>query len=425
MENTKKLIEFIADSPDCYHAVNTVKKRLDKSGFRQIFEKDNWKIEQGGKYYVIRNSSSIIAFCMPKSEYKRFMICASHTDSPSFKLKPDFESESGGIVRIGVEGYGGMIMSSWLDRPLSVSGRVVIADGGRIETRLVNIDRDLLVIPNLAVHMNRDANKGYEFNIARDMYPIAGAETGALIDIIADTANVSKDKIKGFDLSLYNRMRGTVFGTDNEYFSAPRIDDLQCVYTTLEGFLQCDKSDSVTVFAAFDSEEVGSGTKQGAKSVFLRDTLERINECCGKSGGDYKRSIAGSFMLSCDNAHALHPNHTDKSDKVNHVYMNGGVVIKYNANQRYTTDAVSEAMVKYVCEKAGAPYQMYANRSDMPGGSTLGNLSNEKVSLNTADVGLAQLAMHSAYETAGVKDTSIMIDFIREFYGSDIENCCK
>lgn len=420
VENTVELIDFIAESPDCYHAVNAAKKKLDENGFKQLFEEKEWDISRGGKYYVIRNFSSIIAFCMPEREYDRFMICASHTDSPSFKLKPDFETESGGMIKIGVEGYGGMIMSTWMDRPLSVSGRVVTLEDGKLETCLVNIDRDLLVIPSLAVHMNREANKGYEFNIARDMCPIAGGKSGALMDIIANAANLDKDKIKGFDLSLYNRMRGTLLGISNEYFSAPRIDDLQCVYTTLEGFLKCGISDNVTVFAAFDNEEVGSGTKQGAKSGFLRDTLERINEESGKSGSEYKRSIAKSFMLSCDNAHAVHPNHVDKSDGLNRVYMNGGVVIKYNANQRYTTDAVSESAVKYICEKAGVPYQMYANRSDMPGGSTLGNLSNEKVSLNTADIGLAQLAMHSSYETAGSRDTSIMIDFAKEFYGSKI-----
>lgn len=421
MKNTEKLIEFIARSTDCYHAVRTIKERLDAEGFTELSESENWDVKRGDKYYVIRNDSSVIAFKLPETEYKSFMICASHTDSPSFKLKPDFEIESDGSVKLSVEGYGGMIMSSWLDRPLSVSGRVVTAENGRIESHLVNIDRDLLVIPSLAIHMSRDINKGYEFNIKRDMCPLAGEKGGVLMALVAENAGVKKESIKGFELSLYNRMRGTVIGTNKEYFSAPRIDDLQCVYSTLEGFLQSHSENTVSVFAAFDNEEVGSGTKQGAKSLFLRDTLERINAAAGKSSEDYKRAVAKSFMMSCDNAHALHPNHTDKSDGTNCVYMNGGVVIKYNANQRYTTDAVSEAAVKYICEKAAVPYQMYTNRSDMPGGSTLGNLSNEKVSLNTADVGLAQLAMHSSYETAGVRDTSYMIDFAKEFYNSDLE----
>ena len=421
MENTQKLIEFIEKSTDCYHAVKSVRERLEGEGFTELCEGGRWTINEGGKYYVVRNYSSVIAFKVPEKNYKSFLICASHTDSPCFKLKSNFEISAENMVKLSVEGYGGMIMSSWLDRPLSVSGRVVTVKDGKVQTRLVNIDRDLLVIPNLAIHMSRDINKGYEFNVKRDMCPLAGGKDGTLMDIVAENAGVKKDDIKGFDLSLYNRMRGTVTGTDNEYFSAPRIDDLQCVYTTLEGFLDSESENAISVFAAFDNEEVGSGTKQGAKSGFLRDTLERINAALGGDEEDYKRAVAQSFMLSCDNAHAVHPNHADKSDSANRVYMNGGIVIKYNANQRYTTDAVSEAVVKYVCEKADVPYQLYANRSDIPGGSTLGNLSNEKVSLNTADVGLAQLAMHSAYETAGSKDTTYMINFVKTFYESNLE----
>ena len=421
MENTQKLIEFIEKSTDCYHAVKSVRERLEGEGFTELCEGGRWTINEGGKYYVVRNYSSVIAFKVPEKNYKSFLICASHTDSPCFKLKSNFEISAENMVKLSVEGYGGMIMSSWLDRPLSVSGRVVTVKDGKVQTCLVNIDRDLLVIPNLAIHMSRDINKGYEFNVKRDMCPLAGGKDGALMDIVAENAGVKKDDIKGFDLSLYNRMRGIVTGTDNEYFSAPRIDDLQCVYTTLEGFLDSESENAISVFAAFDNEEVGSGTKQGAKSGFLRDTLERINAALGGDEEDYKRAVARSFMLSCDNAHAVHPNHADKSDSTNRVYMNGGIVIKYNANQRYTTDAVSEAVVKYVCEKAEMPYQLYANRSDIPGGSTLGNLSNEKVSLNTADVGLAQLAMHSAYETAGSKDTTYMINFVKTFYESNLE----
>lgn len=421
MENTQKLIEFIEKSTDCYHAVKSVRERLEGEGFTELCEDGRWTINEGGKYYVVRNYSSVIAFKVPEKNYKSFLICASHTDSPCFKLKSNFEISAENMVKLSVEGYGGMIMSSWLDRPLSVSGRVVTVKDGKVQTCLVNIDRDLLVIPNLAIHMSRDINKGYEFNVKRDMCPLAGGKDGALMDIVAENAGVKKDDIKGFDLSLYNRMRGTVTGTDNEYFSAPRIDDLQCVYTTLEGFLDSESENAISVFAAFDNEEVGSGTKQGAKSGFLRDTLERINAALGGDEEDYKRAVAQSFMLSCDNAHAVHPNHADKSDSANRVYMNGGIVIKYNANQRYTTDAVSEAVVKYVCEKADVPYQLYANRSDIPGGSTLGNLSNEKVSLNTADIGLAQLAMHSAYETAGSKDTTYMINFVKTFYESNLE----
>lgn len=420
MENTKKLIDFIEKSVDCYHAVYTAAQILEKNGYKRLSEFDSWILANGGKYYVTRNDSSIIAFKIPQNGFDSFMICASHTDSPSFKIKPDFEIEAAQSIKLGVEGYGGMIMYSWLDRPLSVSGRVTSVKNGEIHTSLVDINKDLLIIPSLAIHLERDLNKGHEFNIKRDMCPIAGEKKGGIMKLIADYSGVSEQDIKGFDLSLYNRMCGTVIGTDSEYFSAPRIDDLQCMYSTLEGFLQSEQGGHVSVFAAFDNEEVGSGTKQGAKSPFLRDVLERICTAFGKNSDEYKKSVAKSFMMSCDNAHAVHPNHTDKSDDNNRVYMNGGIVIKYNANQHYTTDAVSEAAVKYICEMADVPYQMYANRSDMPGGSTLGNLSNEKVSLNTADIGLAQLAMHSAYETAGTKDTSYMIKFAKMFYSTGI-----
>ena len=274
--------------------------------------------------------------------------------------------------------------------------------------------KDINEIAKEFVNINKlseEDKKNKDKVVANEEEAIQGA-----LDIIAENVGVDKEEILGFDLSLYNRMRGTVLGADREYFSAPRIDDLQCMYSTLEGFLNSESDDNVTVFAAFDNEEVGSGTKQGAKSSFLRDVLERI---CNNSE-TYKRAVAKSFMLSCDNAHAVHPNFADKSDSTNRVYMNGGIVIKYNANQRYTTDAVSEAVVKYVCKNAGVPYQMYANRSDIPGGSTLGNLSNEKVSLNTADIGLAQLAMHSSYETAGSRDTEYMVKMIKEFYKTEI-----
>lgn len=420
MKNTLKLIDFIRKCPDAYHAVRTVSGILRENGFAEIFEKDEWHLQRGGKYFVTRNSSSIAAFALPETDYSAFLITASHTDSPCFKLKSNFELEAANTLTASVEAYGGMIMSSWLDRPLSVSGRVIVNDNGALAARLVNIDRDLLIIPSLAVHLNRDINKGYEYNVKTDMCPILGENKGSLLELIAENAGVKAEEIAGFDLSLYSR-GAAVLGTDNEYFSAPRIDDLQCVFAALEGFVSAPPSKNVQVFAAFDNEEVGSSSKQGAKSTFLADTLERIN--AGLDGGfeKYKTALAKSFMLSCDNAHAVHPNHADKSDSLNRVYLNGGIVIKYNANAHYTTDAVSEAAVKILCEKAGVPYQLYANRSDMAGGSTLGNLSAQQVSVITADIGLAQLAMHSACETAGTKDTSYMIKLIKTFYESNFE----
>ena len=420
MENTKRLLEFIKKSTDAFNTVRTVKDILSKNGFSELKMRDIWDLKRGGKYFVTANSSSVIAFTVPEEKPDAFFITASHTDSPSFKLKGNFELDGDGAVRLSVEGYGGMIKSTWLDRPLGIGGRVVTEDNFTLTEHIVRLDRDIVIIPNLAIHLNRDINKGYEYNTRTDLCPISGEESGKIMKLVAENAGVKAEDILGFDLFLHNRTEGTVLGTDNEYFAAPRIDDLQCVFATLDAFVTSPLSDVVQVFAAFDNEEVGSGSKQGAKSTFLADTLKRINTALEQSEEQYNAMLAASLMLSCDNAHAVHPNHADKSDSLNRVYMNGGVVIKYNADARYTTDAVSEAAVKTLCKRANVPYQLYANRSDMVGGSTLGNLSAEQVSINTADIGLAQLAMHSAYETAGAKDTTYMIRLIKEFYKGEI-----
>lgn len=420
MENTKRLIEFIKKSTDAYNTVKTVSQILTENGFCELSPNKLWHLERGGRYFVTRNSSSVIAFTVPNDNPRAFFITASHTDSPSFKLKSNFELEGDNCERLSVEGYGGMIKSTWLDRPLGISGRIVTENDGAVVSRTVRIDRDLVVIPNLAIHLNRDINKGYEYNTKSDLCPIAGTEKGAVMKLVAENAGVKTEDILDFDLFLYNRSEGTLLGANSEYFAAPRIDDLQCVFAALTGFINAPKSSGVQVFAAFDNEEVGSGSKQGARSTFLADTLKRINSALKQSGEQYNAMLAGSLMLSCDNAHAVHPNHADKSDSINRAYMNGGIVIKYNADARYTTDAVSGAAVKILCKRANVPYQLYANRSDIPGGSTLGNLSAQQVSINTADIGLAQLAMHSAYETAGSHDTTYMINLIKEFYKGEM-----
>lgn len=397
---------------------------LKENGFLELYESDKWEIQKGGKYFVVRNQSSLIAFVVPENEYTSFMIAAAHSDFPSFKIKPMPEIKSEGYIRLNTEGYGSMIDSSWLDRPLSVSGRVIVEEEIGISVRLVDVDRDLLVIPNLCIHMNRNANKGYEFNHQRDLIPLAGsAETeNGFLSMIADEAGVDKDKIIGYDLFLYNRTKGTITGINGEYFSAQGIDDLQCSYSALQGFIRAENTtNAIKVFASFDNEEVGSGTKQGAKSDFLKNTLERVNKITGGDCEKYMRAAAAGFMLSADNGHAVHPGFSEKSDPTNKIYMNNGVVIKYNANQHYTTDGISEAVIKHICKNNNIPYQTFTNRSDMPGGSTLGNLSNQQLSINTVDIGLAQLAMHSAYETAGVKDTLYMINAIKAFFETEIK----
>ena len=424
IQHVEELFQFIENSPSCFHAIETIRKKLNAEGFIELVEGRSWQIEKGKKYYVTRNLSSIIAFKIPENDFKNFHIVASHSDSPTFKIKENAEIEvNNKYVKLNTEKYGGMICSTWFDRPLSIAGRILVKEGNLVKTHLVNIDKDLVIIPNLAIHMNRAVNDGYKYNAQIDMLPLYGDNTskGSLMKTVAQSVGVEEDSILGTDLFLYNRMRGTKIGANSEYISSPRLDDLECAYASLSAFLSETNSNSASVYCVFDNEEVGSGTKQGADSTFLYDVLRRINMCLGKSEEEYYRLIASSFMVSADNAHALHPNYSDKSDPTNKVYINDGIVIKYNANQKYTTDAVSASIFKSICDSVNVPYQTFTNRSDILGGSTLGNISNAHVSLNTIDIGLAQLAMHSTYETAGAKDVTYLIEALKAFYNTSIE----
>ncbi|MDY6154482.1 MAG: M18 family aminopeptidase [Terrisporobacter sp.] len=424
IQHVEELFQFIENSPSCFHAIETIRKKLNAEGFIELVEGRSWQIEKGKKYYVTRNLSSIIAFKIPENDFKNFHIVASHSDSPTFKIKENAEIEvNNKYVKLNTEKYGGMICSTWFDRPLSIAGRILVKEGNLVKTHLVNIDKDLVIIPNLAIHMNRAVNDGYKYNAQIDMLPLYGDNTskGSLMKTVAQSVGVEEDSILGTDLFLYNRMRGTKIGANSEYISSPRLDDLECAYASLSAFLSETNSNSASVYCVFDNEEVGSGTKQGADSTLLYDVLRRINMCLGNSEEDYYKLIASSFMISADNAHALHPNYSDKSDPTNKVYINDGIVIKYNANQKYTTDAVSASIFKSICDSVNVPYQTFTNRSDILGGSTLGNISNAHVSLNTIDIGLAQLAMHSTYETAGAKDVTYLIEALKAFYNTSIE----
>ena len=424
IQHVEELFQFIENSPSCFHAIETIRKKLNDEGFIELVEGRSWQIEKGKKYYVTRNLSSIIAFKIPENDFKNFHIVASHSDSPTFKIKENAEIEvNNKYVKLNTEKYGGMICSTWFDRPLSIAGRILVKEGNLVKTHLVNIDKDLVIIPNLAIHMNRAVNDGYKYNAQIDMLPLYGDNTskGSLMKTVAQSVGVEEDSILGTDLFLYNRMRGTKIGPNSEYISSPRLDDLECAYASLSAFLSETNSNSASVYCVFDNEEVGSGTKQGADSTLLYDVLRRINMCLGNSEEDYYKLIASSFMVSADNAHALHPNYSDKSDPTNKVYINDGIVIKYNANQKYTTDAVSASIFKSICDSVNVPYQTFTNRSDILGGSTLGNISNAHVSLNTIDIGLAQLAMHSTYETAGAKDVTYLIEALKAFYNTSIE----
>lgn len=419
IETTEKLLDFIEKSPTAFQAVDEMQKRLTENGFEVLSEKEYWKLVPGGKYLVTRNNSALIAFCIPEKESRVFHIMASHSDSPSFKIKENPEIKvDNSYVKLNVEKYGGMLMAPWFDRPLSVAGRVIIRRNGGLKEKLINIKRDLVMIPNLAIHMNREANNGVSYNPQKDLQPLfaVGNTDRTLLEIIAEQTGVKKEDIISHDLFLYNRMLGTIWGADKEFVSSARLDDLQCAFASMEGLLRAQNHESIAVHCVMDNEEVGSGTKQGAASTFLKDTLLRINMGLGRTYEEYLMTLAGSFMVSADNAHALHPNYTDKTDPTNHPVLNKGIVIKFNANQKYCTDAVSAAIFKELCTKAGVPYQTFVNRSDIAGGSTLGNISNTQVPMNTVDIGLPQLAMHSPYETAGVKDTEYLVRAAQEFF---------
>lgn len=416
------MLDFIEKSVSPYHVTEELKKMLADKGYTELHESEEWNLVRGGRYYVTRNLSSIIAFRLPECEPVGFMMAASHSDSPTFKIKDQTEMSAPGYVRLNVERYGGMLCSTWLDRPLSVAGKIMVKDGNRLCAKTVFVERDLLMIPNVAIHMNRNANDGFAFKANVDMVPLLGDESakGSFRKIISDAAGVAVENIVSTDLFLVNRTKGTVWGANLEYVSAPRLDDLECAYTTMRGFLEADSADTVPMCAVLDNEEVGSTTKQGANSTFITDVLDRIVESLGLSRSRFCRMLAASFLVSADNAHAVHPNHPEFSDPTNKVYMNRGIVIKYNANQKYTTDSVSDAIFNRICDKAGVATQRYTNRADMLGGSTLGNIANTHVSVNTVDIGLAQLAMHSSYETAGVADVESMIHAMTTFFSSSI-----
>lgn len=415
---SRDLIHFIAKSPSTFHAVRGIKAALLYAGFTEIREEDTWQIEKGGKYVVTRNGSALMAFTVPKEGAESFHITASHCDSPTFKIKENPEIADGPYVKLNVEGYGGMIMSTWLDRPLSVAGRLLVAENGHLAEKLVAIDGTMLVIPSVAIHMDRSVNQYKKWKVQKDMLPLYGM-TGAktpFMDVIAAAAKVRAEDILAHDLILYSRVPGTIWGEEREFISSPKLDDLQCAFACFRGFTQGQKEKYISVYALFDNEEVGSATSQGAGSTFLANTLERLARSLGYSYDETMAMIARSFMISADNAHSVHPNHPEYADPVNRPVINGGIVIKYSAAQKYATNAFSAAYFKKLCKDHDIPTQTFTNHSDNPGGSTLGNISNTVIAMPTVDIGLPQLAMHSSYETAGVKDTAYLVDAVTKFY---------
>lgn len=418
----RELLSFIEASPTAFHAVKELETMLEKAGYQRLREEEPWTLSFPGKYFVTRNGSSLIALDLPE-HFDSYMMMAAHTDSPSFRIKADGEEKVLGLYsRLGVEKYGGMLCNTWMDRPLSIAGRVMIREGDKLVCRLVKFERDLVLIPNLAIHMDRSANDGKVFNVNEDMMPLIGSFElqRSVNSLIAEELGIREEDIVSRELNLYARTPGSIWGADREYISAPHLDDLMCVFGCLQGFLSKTALKQAAVFVALDNEEVGSSTRQGADSSFLEDTLRRVWSASGRSDAEYRQALAGSFMVSADNAHAVHPNHPEFADRNERPTMNGGIVLKYNANQRYVTDAVSAGVFTEICRRAGVPVQHYSNRPDLQGGATLGNISLTHVAVRALDIGLAQLAMHSSYETAGAKDTEYLIRAARLFYSSSL-----
>ena len=411
----KKLMQYLDSAHSVYHAVDGLTKELDKAGYIRLQEQEEWDLQKGGKYYLTRGGTAVIAFRIPMSEPAGFMMSASHADRPTFKIKENGEL-TGAYTKLATEKYGGMLIAPWLDRPLSIAGRVMVETEDGVQSRLLDIDRDLLLIPNVAIHMNRQANEGYKWNVAVDTLPLLGGKDakGKFWELLEQEAG---GKILGQDLYLYVRQKASVWGVEEEFVSSAALDDLQCVWCCTQGFLSAKESESIPVLCVFDSEEVGSSSVQGAASDLLESVLSRISDGLGLS---LPRLLAQSMMISADNAHALHPNHPEYADSANAPVINGGVVLKFNASQRYCTDGVSAALLRKVCQKANVPVQTYCNRADIPGGSTLGNISLAHVSVPTADIGLAQLAMHSCYETAGVQDTEYLQTAMTAWYSASL-----
>ena len=410
------LMSFLDASPSVYHAVANLETELKNAAYTPLFEGESWNLIPGGKYYLTRGGSAIMAFRIPEGTPTGFMMTASHSDRPTFKVKENGEL-AGAYTRLAVERYGGMIIAPWLDRPLSVAGRVLVETDNGIESKLLNIDKDLLLIPNVAIHMNRQANDGYKWNPAVDVLPLMGGKDtkGKFAAMLEEAAG---GKILGSDLFLYIRQKASIWGLEDEYVSSAALDDLECAWGCTQGFLNAAESSAIPVLCVFNNEEVGSSSSEGADSNLLEGLLERI---CEALHLDLYRMLAQSFMVSADNAHALHPNHPELADPTNAPVLGGGVVLKFNASQRYCTDGVSAAIFRKVCAKADVSVQTYCNRADLPGGSTLGNISLHHVSVPTADIGLPQLAMHSCYETAAVKDAGALVDAMAAFYSSSLE----
>lgn len=426
-EFAKKLIDFINASHSSFHATKNVEEILIKEGFRKIELQDKWKLNKEGKYYVSKNSSAIVAFVIGKGEIEDdgFRLVGAHTDSPTFRIKPDPEmTVEGKYLKLNTEVYGGPILNTWFDRPLSMAGRVSIKTKNPLKPKelLIDMEKPIMTIPNLAIHMNRKVNEGVKINPQIDTLPLLSTindkfeKESFILGLIAEKLNIKLEDILDFELFLYGIEKGSLIGLNEEFISIGRLDDLAMVHAGLYGLIDSKVGNATNVLVCFDNEEVGSTTKQGAASPMLRTVLERIAISMGKDKEDYYRALSNSFLISADMAHALHPNYTEKQDLTNRPVINGGPTIKISANQSYTTDSSSSAVYEGICKSVNVPVQKFVNRSDERGGSTIGPISSTQLDIPSVDIGNPILGMHSIRELGGVFDHYYVYKSFQEFY---------
>lgn len=417
----KLLLDLFNNSYNEYFAISNIKKLLDENGFICLLENEKYEISLGKSYYILRDGSSIIAFKVPeKLDELYFKIVASHSDSPVLKIKENPTVIENGYNKLKVEKYGGMIVSSWLDKPLGIAGRVCYKNGNAITTRLVNFPTNL-IIPNVAIHQNRDINNGFIYNPQIDLLPILGLGNNDLFKELLDSTKNNEEEILSYDLNLYNKEKAVLGGINNEFIYSPKEDNLVSAYISILSLISSISYDGISLGVVFNNEEVGSSSLNGADSDFLATNLKRISKSLGFSNDELSRALVKSYLVSLDNAHAIHPNHPELSDNKNKCLINKGVVIKHNANMLYTSDALSTSFIKELCKENNIAYQEFFNRSDVRGGSTLGNISNSHVSLLSVDIGLPQLAMHSNFEVIGSKDLNHLFNLTKKFMEKSFE----
>jgi len=423
----KDLIDFIDRSPSQFHAAKNVEDVLIKEGFRKLNLKDKWELKKEGKYYISKNSSAIIGFVIGKGEIEEdgFKLIGAHTDAPGFRIKPNPEmTVEGKYLKLNTEVYGGPILNTWFDRPLSMAGRVSVKTENPLkpEELLIDIEKPIMTIPNLAIHMNKGVNDGLKINPQTETLPLLATineefeKDNFLLKLISENLDIEAEDILDFEIYLYAVEKGSLVGLNEEFISIGKLDDLAMVHTGLYGLIDSEVGKATNVLVCFDNEEVGSTTKQGAASPMLRTTLERIAIAMGKDREDYYRALSNSFLISADQAHGLHPNYTEKQDPTSRPVVNGGPAIKAAANQSYTTDSLSSAVYEGICKSIDVPVQKFVNRSDARGGSTIGPISSTQLDIQSVDIGNPILAMHSVRELGGVMDHYYTYESFKEFY---------